>query len=88
MAMWVRFLHRHVLDTLVILEEENLPHQRCTRCNMLVPQRALNSRHPATTQCARGAERKMKRLVEAELREISERAFKAYGELLENVTEF
>ena len=55
---------------------------------MLVPQRALNSRHPATTQCARGAERKMKRLVEAELREISERAFKAYGELLENVTEF
>ena len=55
---------------------------------MLVPWRTLNRRHPATAQCARGAERKMRRLVEEELREITERAFEAYGDPLENVTAF
>ena len=35
--MWVHFLHRHILDTMVILEEVNLPHPRCTQCDMLVP---------------------------------------------------
>ena len=29
-AMLVKFLHRHVLDTVVILEERNPPHPRCT----------------------------------------------------------
>ena len=29
-AMWVHFLHRHVLDTVVILEEGHLHHPRCT----------------------------------------------------------
>ena len=29
-AMQVHFLHRHVLDTVVILEEINLPHPQCT----------------------------------------------------------
>ena len=36
-GMQVHFLHRHVLDTVVILEEGNLPHPRCTRCDMMVP---------------------------------------------------
>ena len=54
----------------------------------MVPCRALNGRHPAAAQCARGAERKRRRLAEAETREISERAFDAYGEPLENVTTF
>ena len=87
-AIRVHFLHRHVLDTMVILEEGNLPHLRCTRCNMLVPRRALNSSHPATAQCARGAERKRRRLAEAELRDRSERDLEAYGEPLDNVTAF
>ena len=55
---------------------------------MLIPQRALNVRHPATAQCARGAERKRRRLVEAEMREVLEKAFEAYVEPLENVTTF
>ena len=38
----------------------------------------------ATTQCAKGAERKHRRLAEEEVREISERVFQAYRELLEN----
>ena len=86
--MWVHFLHRHILDTVVILEVGNLSHPRCNRCNILVPWRALNSRRLVTAQCARGAERKSRQLVEAELRESSERAFEAYGESLDIVTAF
>ena len=33
----VHFLHRHVQDTVIILEEGNLPHIWCRRFNMLVP---------------------------------------------------
>ena len=88
MAMWVNFIHWRVLDTVVILEEGNLPHPRCPRCNLLFPWRSLNRRHPATAQCARGAERNRWRLAEEELREITERAFEAYGASLENVAVF
>ena len=55
---------------------------------MLVPQRELNGRHPATDQSARGAEQNRRRLAEGDLRESSERAFEAYREPLENVTTF
>ena len=86
--MQVHFLHRNVMDTVVILEKGNLPQPRCPRCNMLVPWRTLDRRHVVTAQCARGAERKMRRLLEAELRESMERDFETYTETLENVTEF
>ena len=75
--MRVHFLHRNVLDTVVITKEEKIPHPRCTRCDILVPWRALNGRHPATAQCARGAEQNRQRLAEAEMRESSDRAFEA-----------
>ena len=78
-AMQVHFIHRHVLDTVIILEEGNLPHPRCPQFDMLDPWRTLNRRHPATAQCDRGAEKKRRRLVEEELRESAERAFEAYG---------
>ena len=55
---------------------------------MLVPWCDLNGRYLATAQCARGAEKKRRRLAEEELRESSERAFQAYGASLENVTAF
>ena len=87
-AMRVHFLHLHVLDTVVFLEVGNLPHPRCTWYDMLVSWRALNGRHPATSQCARGAERRRRRLAETEMSQISERAFKAYRKPLENVTAF
>ena len=70
-AMRLHFLHRNVLDTVLILEEGNIPNPRCTRCDMLVPRRALNVRHPATAQSAREADCKRRRIVEEELREIS-----------------
>ena len=86
--MRVHFLQRHVLDTVVILEEGNLSYPRCARCNMIFPWRALNGRHPATSHCARGAERKRRRLAEAEKRESLERFFEAYGEPIQNVSTF
>ena len=86
--MGVHFLHRHVLDNVFILEEGNLPQPWCPRCDMLVPWSALNQRHPATAQCARGAERKRRRLAEADLRESLEKVFEAFGKPLENLTAF
>ena len=86
--MRVHFVHRHVHDTVVMLEEVNFPHPRCSRCDMQVPRKALNGRHLGTAQCAKGAERKRRRLAETEPRDNLERAFSAYGQPMETVTEF
>ena len=86
--MRVNFVHRNVLDTVVMLEEGNPPHPRCAKCNMQVPRRALNGCHPGTAQCAKVAERKRRRLAETETRENSEQAFEAYRALIELVSEF
>ena len=76
-AMWVHFFHRHFCDTAILLEEGNLPHPQCPRFNILVPWQALNRRHLATAQCAKGEERKRQRLVEVDMRDSTERAFQA-----------
>ena len=81
----MHFMHRHVLDTVVMLEEGNFPRPRCARCDMQVPRKALNGRHLGTAQCAKGAERKRRRLAETETRENLDREFKAYGEPMEAV---
>ena len=87
-AMRVHFLHRHVHDTVVILEEGNLPLPRCPRCDLQVSREALNGRDLGTSQCRTGTERKRRRLAEAEMRKTSERAFHAYGKKMRAVTEF
>ena len=68
--MRVHFLHQHVLDTVVVLEEGNLPHPRLPQCNMMLPCHALNRRHLYTANCTKGAESKRIRMAEEELREI------------------
>ena len=85
--MRVHFVHRHVLDTVVILDEGNFPHPRFARCHMQVPRRALNGRHPGNVQCAKGAERNRRRLAETETRENSEQDFEAYRTPIELVSE-
>ena len=55
--------HWHVRDTVVILEEGNLPNPRCPLCNMLVPWRALSGIHWCNAQCKKGVEQKRRRLV-------------------------
>ena len=87
-AMRLHFVHRHVQDTVEMLEEVNLPHPRCPRCNLQVPRKALNGRHLETAQCKKGAERKQIRLTEKEMRENSDQAFHVYGKRMEAVSEF
>ena len=86
--MRVEFVHRHVQDTVVVLEEGNLPHPWCLRCDLQVPRKALNGSHMGTVQCNKGAERKQRQLAEKETRENLEQAFHAYGKPMEAVWEF
>ena len=72
MAIQVHFYHRHVQDNVIILEEGNLSQSQCPRCNIMVPWQALNGRHLAIAQCAKGAEIKRRRMEEEELRESRE----------------
>ena len=83
-AMCVHFWRRHVRDTIIILEEGNLPHPRFKNCDMFVPWRDLNGRHKSTMMCKRGAERKHRRLAEAEIRESMEMAFEVYGQQIKS----
>ena len=87
-AMRVHFVHRHVHDTVVILEEDNLPLPWCPRCDLQVSRKALNGRHMETNQCRTGAERKLQRLAAAEGEAATEREFHAYGKKMRAVTEF
>ena len=86
--IWVNFIHRHARDTVIILEERNLPHPRCPRYDMMFPWRDMNRRHLATSQCTMGAERKRRWLAEEELQESSEKVFQVYCNPLENFTVF
>ena len=79
---------RHVQDVVIILEEGNLPHPRCPRCDMLVPWRSLNGHHKNTAICRSWADRKRWRLAEAEVRESEEMAFEVYGKQLQSVPSF
>ena len=71
-----------------MLEEGNLPHPRCPRCDLQVPWKALNGRHLGTAKCKKGAERKRRRLAETETREKSERVLHADRKPMEAVSEF
>ena len=87
-AMRVHFVHRHVHDTMVILEEGNLSLPRCPRCELQVSRKALNGRHLETNQCKMGAERNQRRLAAEEVKTTSEKAFHAYGDKMREVMEF
>ena len=63
-------------------QEVNLPHPCFPLCDILVPWRSLNGMHRHTAQCKRVAEKKRRRLSEEEEeeeREVTSRAFSAYG---------
>ena len=86
--MRVHFMHRHIHNTVVMLEEGNLPPPRCPRCDLQVFRKALNGRHLGTLQYQKGVERKRRRLTETETRKNTERAFQAYGKPMAAVSEF
>ena len=87
-AMRVHFWRRHVRDIVIILEEGNLPHPRCSLIDMLAPWRTLNGKHKCTAICRSGEERRRRRLAETEMRESTETDFEAYGKQLEAVPSF
>ena len=76
--MQVHLWRRHVRNIVIIMEEVNLPYPRCPRCDMFVPCRALNGRHKNTEMCRSGADKKRRRLVEAEVRDSVEMALEVY----------
>ena len=88
MGLQVHFLHRNVRDTVIILEQGNLHHPQCTRCDMLVTWADLNGRHPNTAQWAKGADQKRCRMEVDEMQSSTERAFWAHGCPLTSVSQF
>ena len=73
---------------MIISEKGNLPHPRCSRCDILVPWRSLNGRHKSTAMCRSGADRKRRQLAETEIRESTKMAFEVYGRQLNTVPSF
>ena len=47
--MIVHFLHIYVRDTVIILEEGNLPHPPLPKCYMMVMWKYLNTQNTTTT---------------------------------------
>ena len=77
-AMKVHLWNQHVRDTILIMEEGNLPHPRCTLCDTLVLWKCLNGSHKSTSWCNKGAGSKRRRLVVE-----TSRAFSPYGSTLD-----
>ena len=65
--MQVHFLHRHVWDTAIILEEGNIPHPQFPWCDIMVPWKALNGQHVTTSQCAKGKEWKKRQMAKEDM---------------------
>ena len=86
--MRVHFWRRHVRETIIILEEGNLPHPRCENCDMFVTWRALNGRHKSTEMCRSAADRKRRRLADTEVRYSTEKDFEVYGQQIQSVPRF
>ena len=61
-AMRVHFVNRHVHDTVVMLEEGNLPLPWCPRCGLQVSKKAVNGR-PFSGNNTRCTSRSEERLV-------------------------
>ena len=74
----IQFLHYHMRDMIVIMEEGNYNHPRLHACNRFVTWEALSHRHPTTSLCMWVAEWKLRRLEEEEDREGSKASFRLY----------
>ena len=85
-ALRVNLLHRHIRDTMVILEDDKLHYPLFPRCYILVPWAPLNGQHTTTSQCDKGEERKQRRLIAEDMRAITARTFQAYVTSLNSVT--
>ena len=84
----VHFAHRHVRDTIVILEEGKWPYTCFPKYDMIMPHKAQNVWHLVNKCFHQGEERKLHRLVEEEARAVTTTVITAYGTPLAPVTSF
>ena len=87
-ALWFHFVHFHVRNTTVVLEEGNQPHLLCHSCGMFVPWKALHSHHPVMEICAKGMERKRRWRVEEDTHAGFVTVFQSYGRPIAMVSLF
>ena len=81
----IHFVHHHMQYKIVIMEEGNLPHNRCPAWDMIIPWADLNRCQSNTTLFMQGAERKMWRLEEEEARAGAATTFQAYDQKLDSL---
>ena len=84
----VHFVHCHMQDTIMIMEEEKRPYPRCPKCDMYMSHKALNDQHLSTAFFRWEEERKWHRLVEEEAWTGAEVDITSYGIPLSQVTYF
>ena len=72
----------------MVLEEGNHPLLRCPKCDMFFPWRWLNRENQAMYMCAKGVERKLKRLMEEEAQTSTTVDLQAYRRPMETVMAF
>ena len=77
-----------MLDTIVMLEERNLPYPRFPQCDMFVPQKSLNGRHLETALYRQGMDRKRSHLSNEEAQKVTYMARTAYRFPLSQITSF
>ena len=63
----IHFMHRHIRDTISILEEVDPPPTPLPcMCDMFIPWAEMNNLHPTNMLCSRGDDRKRQRLADEE----------------------
>ena len=65
----IKFSHRHVRYTIIILEEGKHPNPLCPDCDMFYPWKALNGWQPPTETCAQSQYSLKKNMSAGEARE-------------------
>ena len=65
-------------DTVIIVEEDNLPHPRFPQCYILFMWEGLNKQDPTTSQCDKGVYMNRNMLETEETQAGTERYFRVY----------
>ena len=51
----LHYIHRHLEDTIVVLNKGPFPHSLCNQCNILLTQKIMLARHLGTKILKRGS---------------------------------
>ena len=84
----LNFMHNHMWDTVIIVEEGNPLHPWYNQCDILLLWAGLSRNQPNTAQCKKGVDRKRRRLSAEEVQSSPEQTFQEYGHPLTSVSLF